>query len=75
MMTTSYRGMYRLDVNGKPAHIQVTSPGGHSLLRIPRDGGQGSMLMAGSIPRSSRALFHGDVGQCSILMADTLAVF
>ena len=23
--------MYRLDVNGKPAHIQVTSPGGYSL--------------------------------------------
>ena len=30
-MTTSYRGMYRLDANGKPAHIQVASPGGHFL--------------------------------------------
>ena len=30
-MTTSYRGMYRLDANGKPAHIQVALPGGHSL--------------------------------------------
>ena len=30
-MTTSYHGMYRLDANGKPTHIQVTSPGGHSL--------------------------------------------
>lgn len=30
-MTTSYRGMYRLDANEKPAHIQVASPGGHSI--------------------------------------------
>ena len=30
-MTTSYRGMYRLDAQGKPAHIQVASPGGHSI--------------------------------------------
>ena len=44
-------------------------------LRIPRDGGHDSMLMAGSIPQSSRTPFHGDGGQYSILMADTLAVF
>lgn len=30
-MTTSYRGMYRTDANGKPSHIQVASHGGHSL--------------------------------------------
>ena len=44
-------------------------------VRIPRDGGHDSMLMAGSIPQSSRTPFHGDGGQYSILMADTLAVF
>lgn len=30
-MATSYRGMYRLGGSGKPSHVQVTSPGGHSI--------------------------------------------
>lgn len=29
-MTTTYRGMYRLDSSANPSHIQVASPGGHS---------------------------------------------
>jgi hypothetical protein len=44
-------------------------------VRIPRDGGHGSMLMADSVPPSSRTPFHGDGGQHSILKADTPAVF
>jgi len=43
-------------------------------LRIPRDGGHDSMLMADSVPPSSRTPFHGDGGQHSILKADTPAV-
>ncbi|MDO8294698.1 MAG: hypothetical protein Q7T29_17800 [Gallionella sp.] len=46
----------------------------NAVLRIPRDGGHGSMLMAGNVPPSSRAPFHGDGGQHSILKADTPAV-
>jgi hypothetical protein len=44
-------------------------------VRIPRHGGHDSMLMADSVPSSSRTLFHGDGGQHSILKADTPAVF
>jgi hypothetical protein len=44
-------------------------------LRIPRHGGQRSMLMADSVPPSSRTAFHGDGGRRSILKADTLTVF
>jgi hypothetical protein len=40
-------------------------------LRIPRDGGHDSTLMADSVPPSWRTPFHGDGGQHSILMADT----
>jgi len=43
-------------------------------MRIPRHGGHDSMLMAGSVPASSRTVFHGDGGQRSILKADTQAV-
>jgi hypothetical protein len=43
-------------------------------LRIPRDGGHDSMLMADSVPPSSRPPFHGDGGHHSILKADTPAV-
>jgi hypothetical protein len=46
-----------------------------AILRIPRHGGHDSMLMADSVPSSSRTLFHGDGGQHSILKADTPAVF
>jgi hypothetical protein len=45
-----------------------------SSMRIPRDGGHDSMLMADSVPPSSRTPFHGDGGQHSILKADTFAV-
>ena len=48
--------------------------GSVDLVRIPRDGGQHSMLMAGSVTPSSRTPFHGDGGQHSILKADTPAV-
>jgi hypothetical protein len=41
------------------------------LLRIPRDGGHDSRLMADSVPPPWRTPFHGDGGQHSILMADT----
>ncbi|MBN9405355.1 MAG: hypothetical protein J0I00_08020 [Burkholderiales bacterium] len=40
-------------------------------LRIPRDGGHDSTLMADRVPPSWRTPFHGDGGQHSILMADT----
>ncbi len=30
-MATSYRGIYRLGVSGKSSHVQVSSPGGHSI--------------------------------------------
>jgi hypothetical protein len=40
-------------------------------LRIPRDGGHDSRLMADSVPPPWRTPFHGDGGQHSILMADT----
>jgi len=43
----------------------------HGKLRIPRDGGHDSTLMADSVPASSRTPFHGDGGQHSIWMADT----
>ncbi|QEZ44122.1 hypothetical protein [Cupriavidus oxalaticus] len=43
----------------------------HGQLRIPRDGGHDSTLMADSVPASSRTPFHGDGGQHSIWMADT----
>ena len=43
-------------------------------LRIPRDGGHDSMLMADSVPASSRTPFHGDGGQHSIWKADTPAL-
>jgi endogenous inhibitor of DNA gyrase (YacG/DUF329 family) len=49
------------------------APEAHNL-RIPRDGGHDSMLMADSVPPSSRTPFHDDGGQHSILKADTLAV-
>ena len=40
-------------------------------VRIPRDGGHDSTLMADRVPPSWRTPFHGDGGQHSILMADT----
>ena len=40
-------------------------------VRIPRDGGHDSRLMADSVPPPWRTPFHGDGGQHSILMADT----
>lgn len=43
-------------------------------LRIPRDGGHDSMLMADSVPASSRTPFHGDSGQHSNVKADTPAM-
>jgi hypothetical protein len=49
---------------------------GHTqCLRIPRDGGHHSTVMADIVPPSSRTPFHGDGGQRSILKADTPAVF
>ncbi|MFN5940658.1 MAG: hypothetical protein ACK44C_09880, partial [Polaromonas sp.] len=44
-------------------------------VRIPRDGGHHSTVMADIVPPSSRTPFHGDGGQRSILKADTPAVF
>ena len=50
----------------------VATPGAlDASLRIPRDGGHDSTLMADSVPPSWRTPFHGDGGQHSILMADT----
>lgn len=60
-------------------HTLITADAGYHSdanvqLRIPRDGGHDSMLMADSVPASSRTPFHGDGGQHSILKADTPAV-
>ncbi len=41
-------------------------------VRIPRDGGHDSILMADSVPASSRTAFHGDGGQHSTVMADSI---
>jgi len=44
-------------------------------VRIPRDGGHDSMLMADSVPAWWRTPFHAEGGQHSKLMADTCGVF
>lgn len=36
MIGSTYRGLYRLDTDSMPTHIQVTSPGGHSIV-LPID--------------------------------------
>jgi len=51
-----------------------TMPEIDGYVRIPRHGGHDSMLMADSVPASSRTPFHGDGGQHTILKADTPAV-
>ncbi len=55
---------------GRPAEQRIDAAAS-SYVRIPRDGGHDSRLMADSVPPPWRTPFHGDGGQHSILMADT----
>lgn len=61
----------RQQPSGQKATLLYASASLKAPVRIPRHGGHDSTLMADSVPAGWRTPFHGEVGQHSILMADT----